>query len=198
MIAGVDENVVRLLDSMDELGLTENTIVVYASDNGLCNGAHGMLIKRAAYEESIRIPLLIRYPPLTKAGTTIDKLVLNVDLAPTLLDIAGVKTPNKMQGQSLVPLLEGHETKWRTSFVYENFHEPPHHTPTLYALRTEAWKLIEYPGYPGWTELFHLAEDPYETENLAASEAHAATLAALRAELAERERVIGPRPPGFE
>ena len=198
LIAGVDENVVRLLESMDELGLTENTIVVYASDNGLCNGAHGMLIKRAAYEESIRIPLLIRYPPLTKAGTTIDKLVLNVDLAPTLLDIAGVKTPNKMQGQSLVPLLEGHETKWRTSFVYENFHEPPHHTPTLYALRTEAWKLIEYPGYPGWTELFHLAEDPYETENLAASEAHAATLAALRAELAERERVIGPRPPGFE
>jgi N-acetylglucosamine-6-sulfatase len=103
-----------------------------------------------------------------------------------------------MQGRSLVPLLEGREVEWRTSFVYENFYEPPFETPTLYALRTETWKFIEYPGYPGWTELFQLAEDPHETENLAGSEKHAAILAALRAELAERERVIGPRPPGFE
>ncbi|MBW2715889.1 MAG: sulfatase [Deltaproteobacteria bacterium] len=198
LIAGVDENVVRLLETLDELDLTKNTIVVYSSDNGWCNGAHGIMIKRAAYEESIRVPLLVRYPPLTKAGTTIDKLVLNVDLAPTLLDLAGVKAPDEMQGRSLVPLLAGNETEWRTSFVYENFYEPPFYIPTLYALRTETWKLVEYPGYPGWTEFFHLAEDPYETENLATSEAHAATLAVLRAELAERARVIGPRPPGFE
>jgi arylsulfatase A-like enzyme len=198
LIAGVDENVVRILDLMDELGLTENTIVIYASDNGMCNGAHGIFVKRAAYEESIRVPLLVRYPPLVRPGTSVDELALNVDLAPTLLEIVGVEVPDTMQGRSLVPLLEGRETEWRTSFVYENFYEPPFHIPTLYALRTETWKLVEYPGFPGWTEFFHLAEDPHETENLAGSEEHAATLAALRAELAERERAIGPRPPGFE
>jgi arylsulfatase A-like enzyme len=198
LIAGIDENVVRILDLMDELGLTENTIVVYASDNGLGNGAHGTLIKRAAYEESIRVPLLVRYPPLVQPGTSVDRLALNVDLAPTLLELAGVDAPGAMQGRSLVPLLAGREAEWRTSFVYENFYEPPFETPTLYALRTETWKLIEYPGFPGWTELFHLAGDPHETENLAGSEEHAATLAALRAELAKRERTIGPRPPGFE
>jgi arylsulfatase A-like enzyme len=198
LIAGVDENVVRILDLMDELGLAENTIVVYASDNGLCNGAHGTVDERAAYEESIRVPLLVRYPPLVRPGTSVDRLVLNVDLAPTLLELAGVEVPDAMQGRSLVPLLEGREAEWRTSFVYENFYDPPFITPTLYALRTETWKLIEYPGFPSWTEFFQLAEDPHETENLAGSEEHAATLAALRAELAERERGIGPRPPGFE
>jgi arylsulfatase A-like enzyme len=198
LIAGVDENVVRILNLMDELRLTENTIVVYSSDNGLCNGSHGTRIKRSAYEESIRVPLLVRYPSLVRPGTSVDKLVLNVDLAPTLLELAGVETPDAMQGRSLVPLLEGREAEWRTSFVYENFYEPPFETPTLYALRTENWKLVEYPGFPGWTEFFHLAKDPYETENLADSEEHAATLAALRAELAEHERGIGPRPAGFE
>jgi arylsulfatase A-like enzyme len=197
-IAGVDENVVRILDLMDKLGLTENTIVVYASDNGLCKGAHGTYIKRAAYEESIRVPLLVRYPPLVRPGTSVDRLVLNVDLAPTLLELVGVEAPDAMQGRSLVPLLEGHDAEWRTSFVYENFYEPPFETPTLYALRTETWKLVEYPGFPGWTELFQLAGDPHETENLAGSEEHAAILAALRVELAEHERGIGPRPPGFE
>jgi arylsulfatase A-like enzyme len=198
LIAGVDENVVRILDLMDELGLTENTIVVYASDNGLCNGAHGTFVKRAAYEESIRVPLLVRYPPLIGPGTSIDRLALNVDLAPTLLELAGVEAPGTMQGRSLVPLLEGREAEWRTSFVYENFYEPPFETPTLYALRTETWKLVEYPGFPGWTQFFNLVEDPHETENLADSEKHAATLTDLRAKLAERERSIGPRPPAFE
>jgi arylsulfatase A-like enzyme len=198
LIAGVDENVVRILDLMDELGLTENTIVVYASDNGLCNGSHGTFIKRSAYEESIRVPLLVRYPPLVRPGTSVDRIALNVDLAPTLLELAGVEAPDATQGRSLVSLLEGRETEWRTSFVYENFYEPPFETPTLYALRTETWKLVEYPGFPGWTELFQLAEDPYETENLAGLEEYAATLAGLRAELAERERGIGLRPPGFE
>jgi len=198
LIAGVDENVVRILDLMDELGLTENTIVVYASDNGLCDWAHGTFIKRSAYEESIRVPLLVRYPPLVRPGMSVDNLALNVDLAPTLLELAGVEPPDAMQGRSLVPLLEGREIEWRTSFVYENFYESPFETPTLYALRTETWKLIEYPGFPGWTELFQLSEDPHEIENLAGSEEHTATLAALRATLAERERGIGPRPPGFE
>jgi arylsulfatase A-like enzyme len=198
LIAGIDQNVARILNVMDKLGLAENTIVVYASDNGMSNGAHGIFIKRAAYEESIRVPLLMRYPPLIRPDTSIDKLALNVDLAPTLLELAGVEVPEVMQGRSLVPLLEGRDVEWRSSFVYENFYEEPYHTPTLYALRSATWKLVEYPGFPSWTELFHLTDDPHETENLAGSAEHAETLAALRAELAERERGIGPRPPGFE
>jgi arylsulfatase A-like enzyme len=168
-ISAVDENVGRLLKALDELGLAENTMLIYASDNGFYLGEHGLGDKRSAYEESMRIPLLLRYPKLGLRAKLIDSLVLNLDLAPTLLDFAGIAIPKDMQGRSWKRLLEGKSADWRTSFFYEYFLEANLGPPTVLAVRTETAKLIKYPGHDNWTELFDLRADPYETNNLARS-----------------------------
>jgi arylsulfatase A-like enzyme len=199
LIAGIDENVGRILDALDELELADDTIVVYASDNGFANGEHGMSGKRSAYEESMRIPFVLRYPPLG-ARDPIDELVLNVDLAPTLLELCRVAIPEAMQGRSLVPLLSGETVEWRRDFLYEYFRESDHDpdgwfayaSPTLLAVRTDApSKLVVYPDYPTWTEYFQLDSDPFERSNAADA---MDGVAALRARLAELEAALGPRP----
>ena len=124
--------------------------------------------KRSLYEESIRIPLLVRYPRLFAKGAVVDEMVLNIDLAPTLLDLAGVVVPAEMQGASWRPLAAGKRPKnWRQSFFAEYYKEMGG-VPTLYGVRTKTHKLIVYPGHPEWTELFDLKSDPYEVKNLAA------------------------------
>lgn len=181
-LAAVDENVGRILKALDDLGLAENTLLIYASDNGFYLGEHGLGDKRSAYEESMRIPLLLRYPKLALRGKVIDSLVLNLDLAPTLLDFAGIPIPDDMQGRSWKPLLEANTANggpaansgptarwWRTAFFYEYFLETNLGPPTVLAVRTETAKLIKYPGHDDWTELFDLRADPYETNNLARS-----------------------------
>jgi arylsulfatase A-like enzyme len=207
-IAGVDENVGRLMRALDELGLAANTLVVYASDNGYQLGEHGIGDKRAAYEESMRIPLIVRYPKLGApgraagrgTGRVIDEMALNIDLAPTLLDFAGVATPRGMQGRSWRPLLAGRRAAWRRAFLYEYFFiykdvtayeietsDPPV-TPTIVAVRTADAKLIKYPGHEEWTELYDLRGDPYETRNLAASPAHRELLGRMKQEHARQVR----------
>jgi arylsulfatase A-like enzyme len=171
-IAGVDENLGRLLETLDGLGLARGTLVVYASDNGFYLGEHGLGDKRSAYDESMRIPFIARHPALASGGRTADEMVLNIDLAPTLLDLAGLPVPAEMQGRSLRPLLEGKASGWRTSFFYEYFFERNFNTPTVTAVRTTEAKLVKYPGKEEWTELFDLRADPYETRNLAGDPAH--------------------------
>src|SRR5262245_34720137 len=126
-LAAMDENVGRLLTKLDELKLTENTVVVFASDNGFYLGEHRSGDKRSAYDESLRIPLLVRYPKLGDKGRgkVVDQMALNLDLAPTFLDLAGEKVPQSMQGRSWRPLLEGNaaSANWRTAFFYEYFYE---------------------------------------------------------------------------
>jgi arylsulfatase A-like enzyme len=159
----------RLLDALDELDLADDTMVVFTSDNGYYLGEHGLGDKRSAYDESLRIPLLVRYPRRSLRTAAPNELVLNIDLAPTILDAAGVAIPPDMQGRSLAPLLTGQATDWRRAFLAEYFQESAYpQTPTLVAVRTETAKLITYPGHDEWTELFDLASDPYETKNLAA------------------------------
>ena len=169
-IAAADENLGRLLDAVDQLGLTENTMVIYSSDNGYFFGEHGLGDKRAAYEEGMRIPLLLRYPKLGLKGVVVEEPVLNIDFAPTLIDFAGLRVPRKMQGRSWYPLLvrktPGPVKDWRTSFFYEYFFERGFATPTVYAVRTDGGKLIQYPGHPDWTEVYDLTNDSYETTNL--------------------------------
>ncbi len=169
-IAAADENLGKLLAVLDELGLAENTVVVCTSDNGYYLGEHGLGDKRSAYEESMRIPLLLRYPKLGLKGATVDEEVLNIDLAPTFLDFAGVPVPMQMQGKSWRPLLQhdgaSASVPWRSSFFYEYFYERPYNVPTLFALRTPSAKLIEYKDHADWTEVFDLARDPYEMKNL--------------------------------
>jgi arylsulfatase A-like enzyme len=172
----VDENIVKLLAALDALGLAEDTVVVYASDNGYYLGEHCSGDKRSLYDESLRIPFLVRYPRLFGKGITVDDMVLNIDLAPTFLDLAGVPVPSEMQGASWKELAAGRRpAAWRTAFFAEYYKELGD-VPTCYALRTATHKLVKYPNRPEWTELFDLTADPYEIKNLASDSALATKL----------------------
>jgi len=201
-LSAVDENVGRILAALDELQLTPNTVVVYTSDNGFYLGEHRLGDKRSAYDESLRIPLLVRAPMLGEAarGKVVDQMALNLDLAPTLLDLAGVKVPDVMQGRSWRPLLVGDATgaaNWRTAFFYEYFFEQRFNIPTVLAVRTDSAKLIKYPGHDDWTELFDLAADPYETKNLVADPASKDLLARMQAEFDKQAAAVGFKIPEF-
>jgi hypothetical protein len=195
----IDENVGRLLATLDQLGLTENTVVVYSSDNGYYLGEHGLGDKRSAYEESIRVPMLIRYPKLIKPNRTVDEMVLNIDLAPTWLELAGLPVPAEMQGRSWKPLLtetQG-EKPWRQSFLYNYFLERGFQIPTLTAVRTTSAKLIKYPGHEEWTEMFDLQKDPYEINNIYNDPNHLELRKKLEAEYDQQVAATGYRIPDF-
>lgn len=192
-ISAADDCLGRILDTLDQLGLTNNTIVVFASDNGYYLREHELGDKRSAYEESMRIPLLLRYPKLNHShGKKIDAMVLNIDLAPTLLDFAGVPIPSTMQGKSWRPLLEGKvsDANFRPDFFFEYFWERTYATPTINALRTGDSKLVEYPGHDNWTEMFDLTSDRYEIHNLASDPAHQAQRKQMETELQEQKQAV--------
>jgi len=190
-LAGMDDNIGRLLDTLDELDLTDDTLVIYLGDNGYYLGEHGLGDKRTAYEESIRIPLLLRYPRQLPDPQMRDEMVLNLDLAATIIDLCGLAPTWEQDGRSLQPLLAAAPgtVPWRTSFVYENFEDPayPKVTFDLAALRTTTHKYVEVPAHPEWTQLFDLRTDPLEMTNLAAEPSSAELVAKMKGELA-RER----------
>ena len=197
-ISTADDNLGRLLAVLDEAGLTQDTMVVYTSDNGYYLGEHGLGDKRSAYEESLRIPLLVRYPKLIAKGAVSDELVLNIDVAPTFLELAGVPVPAEMQGRSWVPLLAGKKTEWRQAFLAEYFRERAFPaTPTVVAVRTRDAKLIKYPGQQQWTELFDLARDPYETRNLVNDPGSKELLARMEAEFERQAVAVAYRVPPY-
>jgi arylsulfatase A-like enzyme len=183
LISRMDMAVGLILSGLRTLGLDDNTIVIWASDHGSFLGAHGLKGKWLMYEESIRIPLIIRDPRQHSAlcGTRGDPMALNIDFAPTMLDFAGVPIPDHMQGQSLVPIVAGSKRLLRKDWYYEHFYE--HHgkiRPTE-GVRTTEWKYIRYPKEdPPFEQLFHLSEDPYELDDLAQNADCAAMLARLR------------------
>jgi arylsulfatase A-like enzyme len=197
-VSAMDDNLGRLLNTLDELGLAEDTVVIFSSDNGYYLGEHGLGDKRSAYDESLRIPLLVRYPRMIAKGTIRDELVLNVDLAPTIVDLAGVAVPREMQGQSWRPLFVGQPASWRHSFLAEYFWEANFPTtPTLVAVRTHTAKLIKYPGHEEWTELFDLANDPYETKNLVRDPGHRELLARMNVEFERQVKATGFHIPDY-
>lgn len=182
-LRAIDENVGRLMKKLDDLKLADDTLIVYSSDNGFYLGEHGLGDKRSAYEESLRVPMIVRYPRSVPQNKIMDQMVLNIDLAPTLLDFAGVPVPATMQGRSWRPLLEGKPVPdWRKSFFYCYFREPAFNVPMVTAVRTESAKLVVYPGHPEWTEVFDLKQDPYEMKNLAADSAAAGLKSSLEVE----------------
>ena len=185
-VASVDDGVGKILEALEAAGKLEQTVVIFAGDNGFFLGEHGFLNKRAMYEESIRIPFLVRYPKLINPGTTIAPMTLNIDLAPSLLDLSGVEVPAemKMQGLSWVPLLRGREEELRTSWLYEYFYEPRFApTPTMQGVRTTRWKYVRYPNIQETDELYDLENDPTEMRNLAAAPAARSQLDFMRQEL---------------
>ncbi|HUR60382.1 MAG TPA: sulfatase [Opitutaceae bacterium] len=197
-VSAADDNLGRVLQALDELGLAEDTVVVFTSDNGYYHGEHSLGDKRSAYEEALRIPLLLRYPRLVAKGKIADEMVLNVDIAPTFLALAGITPPTTMHGRSWQPLLAGTRTEWRKAFFYEYFLEQQFPTtPTLFAVRTERAKLIKYPGHDDWMELFDLQSDPYETKNLAREPAHKALLTEMMATFDREAKAVGFNPAAY-
>ena len=196
-ITAADENLGRILKTLDEQNLSADTMVVFSSDNGFYLGEHRLGDKRSAYDESLRIPLLLRFPRLGQPSRTIDRMALNVDLAPTILDYAGVTIPPEIQGRSWRPLLEGRESDWRKSYFYCYFYERGYRVPTVTAVRTENAKLVKYPGHDEWTEVFDLTADPYELKNLVADPAHAALKRDLEAEYERQRDAVGFQIPSF-
>ena len=187
VLLGVDENLGRVLDFLDDEGLRENTLVIYTGDNGFFLGEYGMFDKRFMYEPSIRVPMLVRYPAAVRAGQVDSaNMVINNDVAPTVLDFAGVPLPAHMNGHSRSwrPILEGRPASWRQSWMYEYFEYPAVHCAGKHrGVRTRNWKYIHYWEKPEAHELFNLDEDPQERRNLAGEPQHRAKLAEMQAEL---------------
>jgi len=183
-IASVDDNVGRLLAYLDESGLADNTVVIYSSDQGFFLGEHGWYDKRWMYEESLRMPLIVRWPRAVKSGSVDEHLVQNLDFAETFLALAGVESPADMQGRSLVPLLEGKSpADWRRSVYYRYYEYPkPHGVNPHYGVRTDRYKLIYYDKLDEW-ELFDLEKDPNELNSVYADPAYADTVRELKTEL---------------
>lgn len=197
-IAGVDRSVGRILAALDALGQTDSTLTLYTSDNGFFLGEHGLSGKWFAYEESIRVPLLARWGGVAGAlrGQRVDAMALNLDLAPTILDAAGLGPPRGMDGRSLRPLLAGRRPPWRQDFFYEHHYWHGGKIPRTEAVRTTTHKYIRYiDPAPAIEELYDLRADPREARNLAPDPAAAATLEAMRAMWREHLRRLGPAGP---
>ena len=182
-INAVDDGVGRIMQVLKDEGMLENTVIVFAGDNGYFHGEHGRGDKRLIYEESIRIPLLMSYPRLIRPGSTIDQIVLNIDIAPTILAVAGVLAPTKMQGHSLLPLFAGKSAGWRKSFLYEYWMDLTDQVPHMLGVRTQDWKLVIYPDIDDIDEMYDLKNDPYEMKNLAQNPEYTEKHKALSREL---------------
>ncbi len=190
-VQSVDDSVGRVLALLDKTGLARNTMVVYTSDQGFFLGDHGLFDKRFMYEESIRMPFLVRWPGRIKPGVRSDALALNIDFAPTFLDVAGLPIPSEMQGRSLLSVLAGRTPlDWRTSMYYRYYHDPgDHDTRAHYGVRTRTHKLIHFWKKDQW-ELFDLVNDPYELHNLYGEAGQTTLTNGLKRELAKLKREL--------
>jgi arylsulfatase A-like enzyme len=183
LITGMDREIGRILEALEQCGVSENTIIVFSSDNGFFLGERGMADKWLMYEESIRVPLIISDPrlPEKQRGRALPQMALNIDIAPTLLDYAGLPMPKRMQGQSLRPLAEGKKVAWREDWFYEH-HTLPKIIPPSEGVRTERWTYLRWMGVqPALEELYDLQADPLQEHNLAGRDKHRDTLNRLRA-----------------
>jgi len=186
-IAAVDENVGRLMDYLDEKGLSENTMIVYTSDQGFYLGEHGWFDKRFIYEESFKTPLLVKWPGVIEGGSSSDEMVQNLDFAQTLLEVAGVSAPGDMQGESLVPLFQGDIKAWTRDAVYYHYYEYPsiHMVKRHYGIVTREFKLVHfYYDVDEW-ELYDRKKDPQEMTNVFSDPAYAEVVTELKAKLAD-------------
>jgi arylsulfatase A-like enzyme len=211
-VASIDENIGRMLDYLDASGLAENTIVIYTSDQGFFLGEHGLFDKRFMYEESLRMPFIVRYPREMPPGSVNDNIALNIDFAETFLDYAGVDVPAEMQGRSLRPLfIADTPADWRTSMYYRYWmHRPHFDVAAHFGVRTERYKLIYYYGLPldaagaldkptppEW-ELFDLQNDPHEMQNVYHEPSHSEVVAQLKTELRRLRKQYADDQDGIE
>jgi N-acetylglucosamine-6-sulfatase len=200
VILSVDDSVGRIYALLQERGDLDNTIFIFTSDQGLLNGEHGMVDKRTAHEESIRMPLVVRYPGLTPTSQprVIDQMILNEDFAPSILDMVGLPIPSNIQGRSWKKIAQGQpDPGWRKSFAYlYNYEKQFPYTPNIRALRTEDWKYVTYPNSPTphMSELYHLSDDPLELVNLIADPRYRYKIDEMHAELERQLITLGAWP----
>lgn len=185
-VLSLDRNIGKILDYLDKSGLSKNTMVVYTSDQGFYMGEHGWFDKRFMYEESMRTPLIVKYPPLVKAGSASNSIVSNVDFAPTFLDLAGMPSYPSIQGRSLLPILQEPGTLIRNSAYYHYYEYPGEHSVMKhFGIRTERYKLIRFYGHKNFWELYDLKKDPSEMKNLYGQKKYEALISELRQMLRE-------------
>jgi arylsulfatase A-like enzyme len=199
-ILSVDDSVGRLTAHLKETNQLDNTIIVFMGDNGLLEGEHGMVDKRTAHEGSLRIPIVVRYPGLTKTTKKISQQVLTVDMSPSILDLCSAPPQSKIHGKSWTKLVKEGDPLWRKSWFYHyNYEKQFPYTPNVRAIRTDEWKYIHYPHGSGiadqhLAELYNLKNDPEETKNLIGDPEFAGRVAVLQAELLQLMAVTGLTP----
>ncbi|MEM8486243.1 MAG: sulfatase [Bacteroidota bacterium] len=205
-VRGIDDNVGRLLDHLEETGELDNTIIIYTSDQGMMLGEHDYIDKRWMYEESLQVPFIVRYPAYVAQSSTSDAIINNVDFAPTLLEMVGITKPDFMQGDSFLSILKGNDppANWKTASYYRYWMHMTHHdNPAHYGIRTKDYKLIFYyglpldavgaletPTQPGW-ELYDLRTDPHELRNVYKDPRYATVVQELKQELLDTKTAIG-------
>ncbi len=185
-LMAVDESLGRVFDELKARGQLDSTLVIYMGDNGFAFGEHGLIDKRTAYEESMRVPMLARCPELFPGGRTANEVVANIDIMPTVLEAAGVAIPKGLDGASFLPIAQGRPANWRKELLYEYYWERNFpQTPTMHALRSDRFKFIRYHGIWDVDELYDLQEDPIESKNLIFSPDHQKIIAQMRTRLFE-------------
>lgn len=191
-LLSIDEGVGRILGALEESKQLDNTLIVFTSDNGYFWGEHGLGDKRAAYEESIRIPMMARYPKLIPPGSKRDEMALNIDIAPTMLEAAGLKPHKQMQGRSLLPVMSGKAKSWRKSFLCEYYMEQQYaRIASWEAVRTAEYKYIHYPDLKDSDELYDLRSDKGEMNNLISDPSRHAVVETLKKELNSYHKAVG-------
>ncbi|MYC68440.1 MAG: sulfatase [Acidobacteriia bacterium] len=191
-LSAVDDSIGRVMGKLEEMGVADETLVIYMGDNGFMFGEHGLIDKRVAYETSIRVPMLMQCPDLFEGGTVVEQVVANIDIAPTVFEAMGIKKPPHMDGQSFLALGQGREIPWRDYFLYVYYWEKNFpHTPTQFALRGDRFKYITYYGLWDTDELYDLQADPGETKNLLHDPAYANTAKQMETSLYEMMSELG-------
>ncbi len=192
-VKGVDESVGRIMDTLKQEGLAENTVVVYCSDQGFYVGDHGWYDKRWMYDESMKMPFVIKWPDVIKPGSVDEHLIQNIDYAATFLEMAGADIPEDIQGESLVPLLTGKaDADWRTSLYYHYYEFPSvHMVPRHYGIRTERFKLMHFYEFGEEWEFYDLEKDPDELKNLYGKSRYAKLIELHKAELKQLQEQYG-------
>jgi N-acetylglucosamine-6-sulfatase len=183
-LLAVDESLGRVLDFLRSKKILDSTLIIFMGDNGFLFGEHGLIDKRNAYEESMRVPMLMQCPELFKGGTVVEKIVANLDIAPTILEAAGLRPPDYMDGKSFLAVAQGKNVPWRDKLLYEYYWERNFpQTPTIHALRTDDYKYIHYFGIWDIDELYDIKNDPRETRNLIFSAEHRQVVQRLNKEM---------------
>ncbi|RNC79699.1 MAG: DUF4976 domain-containing protein [Balneola sp.] len=184
-LLAVDESIAAVMDALEAKGILDETLIIYMGDNGFSFGEHGLIDKRHFYEESAKVPFLVRYPEVLEGGQVIEEMVQNIDVGPTFLELAGIKTPEHMHGRSILPILAGNTPDdWRDRIFYEYYWEYDFpHTPTIHGVRTDRYKYIRYHGVWDTNEFYDLQEDPFEMNNLIDSPEHQEIIEELAGEI---------------